>query len=115
MTVDELSAIVLCGGKSSRMGTSKAWIDIDGETFLQRVVKTVGSICRPVVVVAAAGQALPPLPPSVEIAHDKDPERGPLEGLFVGFEAIGERAGKAFVASTDVPLLHPSFIRRLFE
>ena len=42
-----------------------------------------------------------------------DPQegRGPLQGLAAGLAAIGDRAEAAYLSSTDVPLLHPSFIR----
>jgi molybdenum cofactor guanylyltransferase len=38
-----------------------------------------------------------------------------LQGLAAGLAAIGERAEVAFVSSTDVPLLHPAFIRRVLD
>ena len=55
--------IVLCGGKSSRMGTSKALLPFGPETMLQRVIRLLGELVSPIVAVAAAGQALPELPP----------------------------------------------------
>ena len=39
--------------------------------------------------------------------------RGPLQGLAAGLAAVGDRAVAAYVSSTDVPLLHPRFIRRV--
>ena len=39
--------------------------------------------------------------------------RGPLQGLAAGLAAIGDRAEVAYVSSTDVPLLHPAFVRRV--
>ena len=41
--------------------------------------------------------------------------RGPLQGLAAGLEAIGDRAEVAYASSTDVPLLHPAFIRRVID
>ena len=41
--------------------------------------------------------------------------RGPLQGLAAGLAAIGDRAEVAYVSSTDVPLLHPAFIRRVID
>ncbi|HUR55514.1 MAG TPA: NTP transferase domain-containing protein, partial [Gemmataceae bacterium] len=63
----QTAGIVLCGGRSSRMGRAKAWLPFGGETMLQRVVRVVGEVVSPVVVVAAAGQDVPPLPVGVRI------------------------------------------------
>jgi molybdopterin-guanine dinucleotide biosynthesis protein A len=66
-----VGGIVVCGGKSSRMGRAKAWLELGRETFLQRVVRVLGEVVSPVVVVAAVGQELPPLPDDVEIVRDE--------------------------------------------
>src|SRR3712207_5253303 len=73
--------IVLCGGRSSRMGQAKAWLPFGPELMLQRVVRLLGQAVQPIVVVAAEGQDLPPLPPKTEVVRDAVSDRGPLEGL----------------------------------
>jgi molybdopterin-guanine dinucleotide biosynthesis protein A len=103
------AGIVLAGGRSSRMGTPKAWLDWHGSTLLRR---TCGVVARgtggPVVVVRAPGQELPELPNGVRVADDAREGKGPLQGLLAGLEAVdGELA---FVASTDMPFLHPRFV-----
>ena len=60
---DQIAGIILCGGRSTRMGTSKALLPFGGETMLQRIVRLLGTVASPLVVVAAAGQPLPNLPP----------------------------------------------------
>jgi molybdopterin-guanine dinucleotide biosynthesis protein A len=108
-----LAGIVLCGGKSSRMGSSKAWLDFGGEPLLARTVRTVATVASPVVVVAAPGQDVPPLPEGVAVVRDLVSGRGPLQGIAAGLDAIADRAAAAFVSSTDAPFLHPALIRRL--
>jgi molybdopterin-guanine dinucleotide biosynthesis protein A len=66
-----------------------------------------------VVVVSAPGQALPALDGAVGLVTDDREGRGPLQGLAAGLAAIGDRAEVAYVSSTDVPLLHPAFVRRV--
>ena len=80
--------IVLCGGKSTRMGTSKALLPFGPETMLQRVVRLLGGVVSPIVVVAAADQELPALPPDVLVTRDEREGRGPLEGLAAGLKAL---------------------------
>ena len=105
--------IVLCGGKSTRMGSAKALLPFGGETMLQRVVRLLGSVVSPVVVVAAPGQALPPLPDTAIIARDKREGRGPLEGLRAGLMALPPSTDAAYVTGCDVPLLVPAFVTRM--
>ena len=106
------AAVVLAGGRSSRMGEPKAGVEWHGSTLLRRVVGLVArGVDGPVVVVRARGQDLPRLPPSVEVVEDEALARGPLEGIATGLAALQDRAGHAFVCSTDLPLLHPAFVR----
>jgi molybdenum cofactor guanylyltransferase len=105
------AGIVLAGGRSTRMGRSKAALEWHGSTLLQRVVGVVGRIVDgPLVVVRAPGQELPALPAGVAIATDAREGRGPLQGLAAGLAAVADRAERVYVSSTDVPLLHPAFV-----
>ncbi len=110
----ETAGVVLAGGRSSRMGTSKAALEWHGSTLLRRVT---GILARglegPVLVVRAPGQPLPPLPASVEVLDDPAEGNGPLQGIAVALAALADRAGTAFVCSADLPLLHPAFVRRV--
>lgn len=105
------AGIVLAGGRSSRMGTPKAWLDWHGTPLLARTVRVVGeAVDGPVVVVRAAGQELPALPAGVEVVDDPVPDLGPLPAIGVGLAAAGGRHPAAFVAAVDLPLLHPAFV-----
>jgi molybdopterin-guanine dinucleotide biosynthesis protein A len=110
------AGIVLAGGRSSRMGTPKAALEWHGSSLLRR---TVGIIARvtdgPVVVVRAPGQDLPPLPPSTEVVDDPQEGLGPVQGLAAGLAALTGQAEVAFVSSTDMPFLHPAFVRRVLR
>jgi molybdenum cofactor guanylyltransferase len=107
--------IVLCGGKSTRMGTPKAMLPFGPETMLERVVRLLGSVVDPIVVVAAREQSLPALPDSVILAEDEREQRGPLEGLRAGLKALPSSVDSAYVTSCDVPLLAPGFVTRMIE
>ena len=113
----KLGAIILCGGKSSRMGRDKATLPFGPECMLQRVVRLVGEVVdqSSMVVVAAPDQILPELPASIRIARDERQDRGPLEGLAAGLRTLGEEVDAAYATSCDVPLLVPRFVARMFE
>ena len=108
-------AIVLCGGKSTRMGTSKALLPFGPETMLQRVVRLLETIVSPIVVVAASDQQLPALPSDVIVTRDEHEGRGPLEGLRAGLKALPADVDAAYVTSCDVPLLVPGFVRQMID
>ena len=103
------AGIILCGGRSQRMGTPKHALKFGPETMLERIVRLLGECCTPLVVVAAAGQELPALPDDVRIVHDQRPERGPLEGLHAGLTALPADVEAAYVTGCDVPLLVAGF------
>jgi molybdenum cofactor guanylyltransferase len=107
--------IVLCGGKSTRMGVPKATLPFGPETMLQRVVRLLGTVVSPIVVVAAREQSLPKLPDDVTIACDEREQRGPLEGLRAGLKALPDSVEIAYITSCDVPLLEPAFVERMVE
>jgi molybdenum cofactor guanylyltransferase len=110
----EAAAIILAGGRSSRMGSPKAELDWHGSSLLRRVTGLAKrAVDGPVVVVRAPEQALPELDRSVQVVDDAREGRGPLQGLAAGMAAIDDRAAVTYVSSTDVPLLHPAFIRRV--
>jgi len=110
-----LAGVVLCGGQSTRMGAPKAWLEAGGETLLARTVRAIAAVAAKVVVVAAPGQEVPPLPEGVAVIRDAVAGRGPLEGLAAGLDAVMPFAPAAFVSATDAPFLHPALIRRLAE
>lgn len=105
------AGVVLCGGHSSRMGAPKAWLAFGAETILARVVRVVGDAVGPVVVVAAPGQDVPPLPAGVRVVRDAVEGQGPLGGLAAGMTALAGEADVVYLSSCDVPLLTAAFVR----
>jgi molybdopterin-guanine dinucleotide biosynthesis protein A len=113
--MDRVGGIVLCGGKSSRMGRPKAWLPFGPEVLLQRVVRVLSAVVSPVVVVAAPDQELPELPADVFVARDDREYLGPLNGLAGGLARLAGHAEAAYLSSCDVPFLRPAFVRRTIE
>jgi molybdenum cofactor guanylyltransferase len=110
-----VGGVVLCGGKSTRMGTSKALLPFGSETMLQRVVRLLSEVVSPIVVVAAIDQDLPHLPLGVIVTRDENEGRGPLEGLRSGLKALPTTVDAAYVTSCDVPLLETGFVRQMID
>lgn len=109
------AGIVLCGGRSTRMGTSKAMLPFGPETMLQRVVRLLSGLVNPIVVVAGREQDLPELPAALVVVRDEREARGPLEGLRAGLKALPSSVDAAYVTGCDVPLLIPAFVARMID
>ena len=96
------------------MGAAKSSLAWHGSTLIRRVSGIVArSVAGPVVLVRSPGQSLPLLPASFEVLEDLEKARGPLAGLSAGLEALSGRCEIAYVSSTDVPFLHPAFVRHV--
>src|SRR5438552_19011853 len=107
--METIGGIVLAGGRSRRMGVAKATLPFGSEMLVQRMVRIVSEVALPVVVVAAQGQQLPPMPPAVEVVRDQRPARGPLEALAAGLRHL-QSVDAVYVTACDTPLLTPAFI-----
>lgn len=111
-----IGGIVLCGGKSSRMGRPKLSLPFGSELMLPRVVRILSEVVSPIVVVAATDQELPDLSSHVLIVRDEQEYLGPLAGIELGLRALSERGIEAaYVSSCDVPLLRPTFIAEMIR
>src|SRR5262249_41454050 len=95
----DLTGFVLAGGKSSRMGQDKAFLDWHGQRLLDHMVGLFHTVANPVQVVGR-----PPLPYQI-------PGLGPLSGMATGLEASFTDAN-LFVA-VDLPLLTGDFLNFL--
>jgi molybdopterin-guanine dinucleotide biosynthesis protein A len=110
------------------MGTAKAALEWHGSTLLRRTLGVLGrSVNGPLLVVRAPGQQLPEIPPRVAVVEDPEEGLGPLQGIAAGLAALADDAAGtgaentgaentaevAFVCSTDLPFLHPAFVRRV--
>lgn len=84
----QLSAIVLCGGRSARMGQDKACVEFEEEPLLARTCRRLAKVADPIVAVAAPGQRLPPLPSAIQLTYDSTPHGGPLAGFLNGLRSL---------------------------
>ncbi len=104
-----VSAIVLCGGRSQRMGRDKASLPFGDATLLERVVAAVAGVADEVVVV---GRASPTLS-FARVMPDATEGLGPLGGLLTGLDAATRP--HVLLVSCDLPLLVPGVLARLLE
>ena len=103
--------IILAAGASSRMGTPKALLDYRGETFAARLVRVLGTECRPVIVVLGyhADTLKNQMPASAQIVINPDPGRGQLSSLQTALAVLPAAAeGFAFVPVDSPAVAEPT-------
>jgi len=103
-----LSAIVLCGGRSTRMGEDKGALPFGDETMLARIVRIVRTVAVEVIVVARRDQLVPA---GVTVVHDPVDDHGPLAAIAAGLAASTSELN--IVVACDMPLIHPQVLQRL--
>ncbi|MRR11055.1 formate dehydrogenase accessory sulfurtransferase FdhD, partial [bacterium] len=110
-----ITAAVLAGGRSMRMGVDKTLLDVDGEPIVARVTETVLRVCDNAVVVTNRPEALrgAGLPGEVPVLRDEIAYQGPLGGLTTAM-AFAEHEWVLAVAA-DMPWLEPAVIRALWD
>jgi len=125
-SVMKASAVILTGGKSSRMGSPKALLLFAGEPLVVHVARTLRSLFGDIVVVGGPGEEFvellrllssqpnklnQPNEPKVTLVRDEIAHQGPVGGIYYGLSvAAGEFC---FVTSCDVPFLSARLISYL--
>jgi FdhD protein len=104
-----MSAIVLAGGKSSRMGRDKNTVNFDGEPLLLRLIRSLQSVFGEVII--ATNQDIPFGIENVKIVRDKVPHLGPLGGISAGLSASSNDVN--FVIAVDMPFLSLRVVEHL--
>jgi molybdopterin-guanine dinucleotide biosynthesis protein A len=108
-----VTAIILAGGGSTRMGREKATIVLGGRTLLQRVIDAAAEVADETVVVCAPGRPLPAIEVhgSLRLTTDEVGGQGPLAGILAGLAvATGE---VALLLACDQPFVRPALLRLL--
>jgi molybdenum cofactor guanylyltransferase len=117
---DTISAIILAGGRSSRMGTDKALLPLPDKpdiTFVEHLASLLASTCHEVLLVARdpiqAADYAPVKSPNVRLLTDETPNIGPLMGLYSGLKAIHPSSTHALLVAVDMPFIQPTLISYL--
>jgi molybdopterin-guanine dinucleotide biosynthesis protein A len=107
--VQDATVFILAGGKSSRMGSDKAFLEFGGRTLLQRALQVAGAISQRVLIVGTRSK-FEHLGPVVE---DIYPDRGPLGGIHAALSSSATELN--LVLAVDMPFLEGRFLNWLLE
>lgn len=98
------AAFVLAGGKSSRMGTNKAFLDFGGETLLSRSLAALKSVSDDVIIVGAPALFAEFGP----VISDLFPGCGPLGGIHAALKHSS--ADLNLMLAVDMPFVSPELL-----
>lgn len=104
-----MKAVVLAGGKSSRMGQDKALMMLGGKTVLQQVLETVSFVFDDVYI---SGSYFHYQFFSKGIIKDVVVQKGPMGGIYSALEYCKE---DLFVCSCDMPFISSELIQNLIQ
>ncbi|MEK6572229.1 MAG: molybdenum cofactor guanylyltransferase [Bacteroidota bacterium] len=106
----EITGVILAGGKSRRIGKDKAFLTVDGETFLTRITRTMRSVFEQIYIISNDGSyrffSLP-------VFKDLYQGCGPLAGIHAGL--LHSRTQASFVVPCDTPFISEELIEYIIS
>lgn len=107
---NNITGIILAGGKSSRMGTDKGFLKLKGISFMQRIIETITPYVNDIMIISnnTDYDAF-----QLKRVEDIFKDSGPLSGLYTGL--YHSKTENNLVLSCDVPLVNDLVLNTLFD
>ena len=109
--IEGVTGVILAGGTSTRMGSNKALLDVDGSPIITRSYRTLASLFHEVIIVTNTPDDYAFLP--CRKVPDIYPGIGSIAGLHSAL--AHSRTERTFVAACDMPFIDPAVIRHLCQ
>lgn len=111
--LEQVSAVILAGGRSARMGQDKAWLDLGGQPMVEHVARRVLPLASELIFVARDPgrfrSLAAALPIPARVATDRFPAAGPLAGIHAGLSEA--RHDLVLVLAVDLPFVSLPLLR----
>ena len=112
MAVQEINAIILAGGKNSRMsGQDKAFLEIEGQPIIERLIGKLKLLVNKIIVVTNSPEKYSGF--DCLLVKDDLPGLGPLMGIYSGLKFSSEMYN--FICACDMPFLNPGLAKYMIE
>ncbi|MBN1225545.1 MAG: NTP transferase domain-containing protein [Deltaproteobacteria bacterium] len=106
-----VTALILTGGESSRMGKDKGHLTINGKILIVHLYELLAQFFDEVIISVAKKTG--PVIPNALITPDLIPGKGPLMGIYSGISASSNKVN--FVIACDIPRVEFSLLRKLLS
>jgi molybdopterin-guanine dinucleotide biosynthesis protein A len=108
---NKMSAIILAGGKSTRMKEIKALLPVDGVPLVMKIARDIGDYSREIIIsIGSYSKELFDFLP-YRLVNDSQPNQGPLMGILCGLRA--SQTPVNFVIACDIPDIDIPFLREM--
>jgi len=113
------SVVILCGGRSRRMGKDKGSLIFKGKPMILHVLDTVKEIADEIVLVLRDETQVEKYNlilkdyEFLKIVTDKNKDQGPLVGIFTGLSNINSEYAQ--ILPCDSPFISKSFVLKMFK
>lgn len=108
----DMTGIILAGGKNSRMGTNKAFLEINGSQLIDKTINIYREIFSEIIIVTNDPLSYIKFTDAA-IVTDIYKGKGPLGGIYTGL--FYSKNDHAFISACDMPFLNKDFIIYLTE
>lgn len=105
------TAIILAGGKSSRMGTDKGLVQINEIPMVERVIKAVKKAGITNINIVSGNSEYKKF--GFPVFPDLVPEKGPLGGIYTGL--LKSSTAKNLILSCDIPFINDVVLKMLIR
>jgi molybdopterin-guanine dinucleotide biosynthesis protein A len=107
--VGDIAAFILAGGKSTRMGTDKAFLEIGGRTLLSHAMGIAAAVAPEVVIVGDGSK----FSAFGRVVEDVYREQGPLAGIHAAL--LSSCSALNFMLAVDMPYVEANFVEYLIS
>jgi molybdopterin-guanine dinucleotide biosynthesis protein A len=108
-----ISAVILAGGMSTRLGRDKSLLPLGGEPLLSRVAHRLSALSDDVIVVTNDADRYEPLALPARLIPDERPGVGALMGLYSGLRVT--RHEYSLAVACDMPFLNLSLLDHMVQ
>ena len=106
-----MTAVILAGGASSRMGAEKAFLLIDGRPLIEHILQVLKKSFDHIILVTKKPELYSSY--AVTVVSDALDAQGPLVGIYTGL--LASKDEQVFVAACDMPFLNSDLIAFMME
>lgn len=110
MTKKKITGIILAGGKSSRMGSDKGIVNLNGKKFIEHILEAVLPNVNEVLIIAN-NDNFNNL--GYKVIKDKIKDCGPLGGIYTGL--MNSKTENNIIVSCDIPFINSDLVKYIIE
>ena len=106
-----MTGVILAGGRNSRIGQNKAFLEIGGKMIIKKTIEIYKKIFDEILIITNTPEDYQYL--GLKVYTDLIPNRGSLGGIYTGLHY--SKSDYAFFAACDMPFLNERVIRHIIK